>query len=135
MVHPSTPPTYMLVVEGTPATGYSGFFPAVPGCATAGDTWDEIATRAPEGLSLHLDGLRADGEPVPEPRPIKPEDLAGAEDFAGVLAVSYIPETKARRIGVIMDEGLIARIDRVAKNRSAFLAQAAERALERQETM
>ncbi|MBK5910101.1 hypothetical protein CCR85_01155 [Rhodothalassium salexigens] len=83
--------TFLMVVEGTAESGYCGFFPTLPGCATAGDTLDEIVIRASEGLSLHLDGLRADGEPLPEPRPVTAADLADAEEFAGVVAVTYRP--------------------------------------------
>jgi hypothetical protein len=36
---------------------------------------------------------------------------------------------KTVRLNVTMDEGLVARIDRVARNRSAFLAEAARERL------
>jgi hypothetical protein len=49
-----------------------------------------------------------------------------------VATVSLLPtQGKALRVQVTMDERLLARIDAVTKNRSAFLSQAALRVLEK----
>ena len=49
-----------------------------------------------------------------------------------IATVSLLPpQGKARRLQVTMDERLLARIDAVTRNRSAFLSQAALRVLER----
>ena len=44
--------------------------------------------------------------------------------------IPIIPPYGTQKILVSIDTGLVARIDRVAKNRSAFLASAAERMLD-----
>src|ERR1035438_5865099 len=40
--------------------------PALPGCFTRGKSLDECRQRAAEAIEVHIAGLRADGEPVPE---------------------------------------------------------------------
>jgi predicted RNase H-like HicB family nuclease len=40
--------------------------PTLPGCFTRGSTVEECRTRAVEAIEVHIAGLRADGEPVPE---------------------------------------------------------------------
>jgi predicted RNase H-like HicB family nuclease len=58
---------YLVVIEGT-ATGYSAYLPDVPGCVATGATREEVERHVSEALRMHLDGLRADGLPAPEPR-------------------------------------------------------------------
>jgi len=42
-------------------------FPICPGCITTGRTVEEIERNIREAIELHLEGLREDGEPIPEP--------------------------------------------------------------------
>jgi antitoxin HicB len=46
--------------------GYSVTVPALPGCYTQGETIGEAVERAREAIALHIEGLLADGEAVPE---------------------------------------------------------------------
>ena len=55
---------YLVVIEET-ATGYSAFSPDVPGCIATAATAAEVRDRIQETLEFDIDGLRADGEPVP----------------------------------------------------------------------
>jgi predicted RNase H-like HicB family nuclease len=55
---------YLVLIEETP-TGYSAFSPDVPGCVATGATQAEVRSRMREALEFHIEGLRADGEPVP----------------------------------------------------------------------
>jgi predicted RNase H-like HicB family nuclease len=48
-------------VEG----GYSVVVPALPGCLTQGETRDEAMAMAKEAIALHIESLRAHGDPVP----------------------------------------------------------------------
>ena len=57
---------YLIIVEKTD-TGYSAFSPDVPGCGSVGDTKDEVERNIQEALEFHLEGLREEGYPVPEP--------------------------------------------------------------------
>jgi predicted RNase H-like HicB family nuclease len=58
--------TYTIVVEPEQDGGYFVTVPALPGCFTRGNTLDECRERAVEAIGVHIAGLEADGEPVPE---------------------------------------------------------------------
>ena len=55
---------YLIVIEPT-ATGFSAYSPDLPGCASTGPTRDDCERNMHEAIAFHLDGLRAEGEPVP----------------------------------------------------------------------
>jgi predicted RNase H-like HicB family nuclease len=50
------------------ARGYWVDFPSVPGIVTGGDTVAQTLRRAREALTVHLEWLIEDGEPLPEDR-------------------------------------------------------------------
>ncbi|MBI3979162.1 MAG: type II toxin-antitoxin system HicB family antitoxin [Chloroflexi bacterium] len=59
--------TYTILLRPDPEEG--GFWvsvPALPGCYSQGDTLEEAITHAREAISLHVEGLIAEGLPVPE---------------------------------------------------------------------
>ncbi|MGH7727460.1 MAG: type II toxin-antitoxin system HicB family antitoxin [Vulcanimicrobiaceae bacterium] len=57
---------YAVVIEST-ATGYSAYVPDLPGCVSTGATLADIEREIAEAIALHLQGMRSDGEPIPEP--------------------------------------------------------------------
>jgi len=57
---------YAVVIERA-ASNYSAYVPDLPGCVATGATVEEIEARIREAIAFHLDGLREDGLPVPEP--------------------------------------------------------------------
>ena len=57
---------YLVVVEPT-ATGFSAYSPDVPGCASTGQTREEVEANFREALAFHIEGLQLEGLPVPEP--------------------------------------------------------------------
>jgi predicted RNase H-like HicB family nuclease len=57
---------YLVVIEPT-TTGFSAYSPDLPGCVSTGTTHDEVEKNMREAIEFHLDGLREEGEPVPEP--------------------------------------------------------------------
>ncbi len=46
--------------------GYTVTVPALPGIVTQGESLEEAIEMAKDAIKLHLEGLMADGEPVPE---------------------------------------------------------------------
>ena len=60
--------TYTILVEPEETGGFSAIVPTLPGCFTRGDTIGECHERAAEAIAVHIAGLEADGEPVPEER-------------------------------------------------------------------
>ncbi len=58
----------VLLIPDPDVGGYTVTVPALPGCITEGDTFDEALTNAREAIECHLQGLALDGEPIPEER-------------------------------------------------------------------
>jgi predicted RNase H-like HicB family nuclease len=57
---------YAIVIETT-GTGYSAYVPDLPGCVATGQTLAEVKRMIAEAIAFHIDGLRQDGLPIPEP--------------------------------------------------------------------
>lgn len=57
---------YAVIIEGN-GESYSGYAPELPGCVATGASPGEVEARMREAIPLHLESLRAHGEPVPEP--------------------------------------------------------------------
>lgn len=60
---------YLIIIEQDP-TGCSAYSPDLPGCVATGDSPAEVERNMREAIAFHLDGLRADGQPAPEPSSI-----------------------------------------------------------------
>lgn len=58
---------YVVVIERDEAGGYSAWSPDLPGCVAAASDYDECLRLMTEAVQLHVEGLRADGDPVPQP--------------------------------------------------------------------
>jgi predicted RNase H-like HicB family nuclease len=57
---------FLIIVEKT-ASGFSAYFPDVPGCVATGATRDEVEREMHDAIEFHIEGLRAAGESVPAP--------------------------------------------------------------------
>lgn len=57
---------YVVVIKKA-GNNYSAYLPDVPGCVAAGDTPEETLKLLAEALKMHLNGLKEDGLPIPEP--------------------------------------------------------------------
>ena len=51
--------------EDDPLAGFSAYSPSLPGCTSNGSTIEEAKANIREAVALHLEMLRAKGEPVP----------------------------------------------------------------------
>ncbi len=47
--------------------GYSAYAPDLPGCVATGATVKEVEQEMREAIRFHIDGLKEDGLPVPQP--------------------------------------------------------------------
>ena len=63
--------TYTVELIPTEPDGYSVHVPALPGVVTAGGTVEEALAMAREAISLHIEGLRAHGDPIPVETPVR----------------------------------------------------------------
>ncbi len=57
---------YAIVIEKA-GRNYSAYVPDLPGCVATGATVPEVEESIREAIRFHLDGLREDRMPVPEP--------------------------------------------------------------------
>ena len=60
---------YAVVIEQAEGN-YSAYVPDLPGCVATGPTATAVAHEIREAIRFHLNGLREDGLPVPEPTSI-----------------------------------------------------------------
>ena len=57
---------YAVVVEKG-ETSFGAYVPDLPGCIAAADTKEEVLQLIHEAIEFHVEGLREDGQPIPEP--------------------------------------------------------------------
>lgn len=118
--------TYVGVIERG-ADGFGVFFPDVPGCVSVGDSLFRAMENGERALAAHIELLAHQGEEIPESSSEVAVD--NDVDVASYFLAHVELPGRTVRLNVTMDEGLVARIDRVARNRSAFLAEAARERL------
>jgi predicted RNase H-like HicB family nuclease len=56
---------YAVVIEKG-EHNYGAYVPDLPGCISVGDTLEEVQQMIREAIEFHIEGMRLDGEPVPE---------------------------------------------------------------------
>jgi len=57
---------YAVVIEKAEAS-YGAYVPDLPGCIAAAETEDEVKKLIQEAIEFHIEGLKENGESVPEP--------------------------------------------------------------------
>ena len=55
----------VIVEEGE--TSFGAYVPDLPGCVAVAETRNEVLRLIEEAIEFHVDGLRQDGQPIPEP--------------------------------------------------------------------
>ena len=55
-----------VVFEAT-ENNYAAYVPDLPGCVATGETRDEVEAHIREAIAFHIEGMRAEGEPIPPP--------------------------------------------------------------------
>jgi predicted RNase H-like HicB family nuclease len=65
------------VVFETSSTGFSAYVPDLPGCVATGGNLDETRELIAGAITMHLEGMREDGDPIPEPSLVELVDVAG----------------------------------------------------------
>lgn len=56
---------FLVVIEEGPES-FGAYVPDLPGCVAVGATRAEAIALIQEAIEFHLDGMRADGEPLPQ---------------------------------------------------------------------
>ena len=54
-----------IVEEGK--TSFGAYVPDLPGCVAVAETRDEVVRLIEKAIEFHVEGLRQDNQPIPEP--------------------------------------------------------------------
>jgi predicted RNase H-like HicB family nuclease len=57
---------YAIIIEND-GQGCSAYVPDLPGCIAAAETVQEVRKLITEAIQMHLEGMREDGDCIPEP--------------------------------------------------------------------
>ena len=57
---------YLVIFEKA-NNNYSAYSPDIPGCIATGKTRNEVEKNIKKAISFHIEGLKEDGLPIPEP--------------------------------------------------------------------
>ncbi|MEY4195893.1 MAG: hypothetical protein RLZZ226_2261 [Pseudomonadota bacterium] len=127
---------FPVVLHTDDGVRYGVTVPDLPGCFSAGGTFDEALDSVREAIELHLEGLIEEGGDVPVPRAIavhraNPDFTDGVWAAVDIDVARY--EGKAEKINITIPRRLLVKIDEYAKShgttRSGFLAEAARAAM------
>jgi len=123
---------YSIVIHKDNDSDYGVMVPDIPGCFSAGKTYEEALINAREAIECHMEGLLLSGESIPTANDID-QYLNKAEYEGGIWALIEIDLSqisgKAKRINITLPERILNLIDlytknHAMKNRSAFIADA-----------
>ncbi len=126
---------YPIAIEkGSDTEAFGVVVPDMPGCFSAGDSFEEALTQAKEAIEFHLESLADRGQLPPDASAI--DSHYGNEDFDGwvwaLVDIDVEPYMgKASKINVTLPNLLTKKIDDVVKgsdvykSRSHFLQVAA----------
>ena len=57
---------YVVIYEQAEDGGWGAYLPDLPGVVALGASRDEVAERIQEALTVYVEELRADGQPLPQ---------------------------------------------------------------------
>lgn len=75
---------FNIVFHPEPEGGFTVTVPSLPGCVTYGKTIEEAKKMATDAISLYIDTLKEDGEPIP----------SDSENFTTFIPIEIPKETK-----------------------------------------
>lgn len=127
--------SYIALIHKDAESDYGVSFPDLPGVISAGSTLDEARDMGAEALALHLEGMAAEGEAVPEPSSLEVVMADRANrDAVAILVPAPSGPAKIVRVNITLPEDALQAFDRYAEEhgltRSGFLVEAGKRVLE-----
>ena len=105
------------IFEPGDTAGYTVTFPDLPGCITEGDTLEEAFAMAKEALELHVYGMEADHDSIPDPSRLTPATVPPQATVAVVEA--WMPVIRSKMANKSVKKNLTV---------PKWLADAADRA-------
>ncbi len=58
---------YVVILEEGP-TSWGAYVPDLPGCVAVGKTRKQVSAFIKEAIEFHIEGMKEDGEEIPQPR-------------------------------------------------------------------
>ncbi|HEY2295849.1 MAG TPA: type II toxin-antitoxin system HicB family antitoxin [Thermoanaerobaculia bacterium] len=89
-------PAYLALLRKDPDSDYGIEFPDFPGCVTAAEDMAQARELAEEALLFHIEGLLADGEPLPKPSNFE-KIMADPENRQAAVLLVQVPDTDLRK--------------------------------------
>ncbi|MCB1214596.1 MAG: type II toxin-antitoxin system HicB family antitoxin [Deltaproteobacteria bacterium] len=123
---------YPIVIHKDSKSDYGVTVPDLPGCFSAGSSFEEALSMAQEAIECHAEGLLEAGELLPLPHSIELHQKK-TKYRGGVWAMVSVDLSKllkkAKRINITFPERLLHQVDdyasRQGETRSGLLAKAA----------
>jgi predicted RNase H-like HicB family nuclease len=120
---------YPIAIEqGTDDTAWGVAVLDLPGCFSAGDTFDEAMDNAAEAIAMFLEDVIDEGNPIARPGSINDYlDQYKGWIWAFVAVPAEALDTRKERVNITLPKRGLRRIDAYAgdEQRSSFLAHAA----------
>nr|WP_025320606.1 type II toxin-antitoxin system HicB family antitoxin [Granulibacter bethesdensis] len=126
---------YHIVIEcGSDTDAFGVVVPDLPGCFSAGDTFDEAVTNAAEAIAMWVEDALDQGQEIPHPSSLddlrKRADWAGPEWIWGFASVDpALFDDTTERVKITLSRRILARLDSRAREagetRSGFIAKMA----------
>jgi predicted RNase H-like HicB family nuclease len=123
---------YPVVIHKDVESAYGVTVPDLPGCFSAGDTFDEALEQAKEAILCHVEGLLDDGIAVPSPQTVDVHQRKRLYT-GGVWAVVEVDpsalDTTIERVNITLPRRVLTKLDAAAKQvgetRSGMIARLA----------
>ena len=58
---------YLVIVEKSD-NGFGSYVPDLPGCVAVAESRDKVVTLIQEAIEFHIEGLKKNGDPIPQPK-------------------------------------------------------------------
>jgi predicted RNase H-like HicB family nuclease len=126
---------YIAFLHKDRKSDYGVSFPDFPGCITAGKTFEEAHRNALDALTLHIEGMREDGDAIPNPSTLDSLEKHSARPGAMLFLVDVPVDEKTVRVNITARQSQIDTIDRLAESagmtRSAYIVRSAMKEIKR----
>ena len=126
---------YIAFLHKDRKSDYGVSFPDFPGCITAGKTFEEAHRNALDALTLHIEGMREDGDTIPKPSTLDSLEKHSARPGAMLFLVDVPVDERTIRVNITARQSQIDTIDRLAEaagmTRSAYIVRSAMKEMKR----
>jgi len=103
--------TYVVVFEKGP-NNYSAYIPDLPGCVRVGRTLVEMQWMIKEAITVHLEAMHEDGDPIPPPPMSVAEALSQhKEDYPEALADYPVSAAELERMGITDEPAAVLGVE------------------------